>query len=549
MSLPCTVHSPLSTWPLKYLQPTSTEILVVGGGPAGSYAAAALAREGFEVILLEAANFPRYHIGESLLPSVRPFLKFIDAEESVINYGFTVKPGAAVKLNQYKREGYTDFIALNPDNGAWTWYIRSEFDDLLFRHASKCGAAVFDNTRVTELQFEGERPVSADWNNASTGMQGHISFNYLVDASGRNGIMSTKYLKNRRYNQALNNIGCWGYWDGTGSYMPGTTRQNAVWVEALEDESGWAWFIPLHDGSTSVGIVMDQESSNRKKKASRAVSGGSSSNLLAHYKEELNRAPGVLKLIGNGTLRNDGTKEAVKSASDFSYSAPFYAGDHFRLAGDSGAFIDPFFSSGVHLAFTGGLSAALTIAASIRGICSEEDAQRWHTSKVATSYTRFLLVVLGTYKQMLNQSMPVMSDVDEDNFDRAFDLIRPVIQGAADVGKALTEDELQKTMDFCSHLFAPTNPEMHSAVKARQGFPVSRLLDPNLTSPDAPIMTEGEVDRLLGDADEEAKIVLKEINARKPIHTMYNPTENFGVEEHFGFKALLERGKLGLVAA
>jgi hypothetical protein len=354
--------------------------------------------------------------------------------------------------------------------------------------------------------------------------------------------MSTKYLKNRRYNQALNNIACWGYWDGTESYMPGTTRQNAIFVEALKDESGWAWFIPLHDGSTSVGVVMDQESSNRKKKASRGASGESGSNLLAHYKEELSsRAPAVLKLIGKATLRNDGTPQAVKSASDFSYSAPSYAGDHFRLAGDSGAFIDPFFSSGIHLAFTGGLSAALTIAASIRGLCSEADAQRWHTSKIATSYTRFLLVVLGTYKQIRNQAMPVMSDVDEDNFDRAFDLIRPVIQGTADVGKALTEDELQKTMDFCRHLFAPTDPEMHSAVKAR--------LDPSLTSPDAPVMTESDIDRLLGDADEDAKHVLSEINARKPIHTMYNPTENFGVEEHFGFKAVLERGKLGLETA
>ncbi|KAG1901077.1 putative halogenase [Suillus fuscotomentosus] len=520
--------------------PTSTQILVVGGGPAGSYAAAALAREGFEVTLLEAAKFPRYHIGESLLPSVRRFLAFIGAEELVMNHGFTVKPGAAVKLNQYKREGYTDFIAMNPANGCWN-VIRSEFDDLLLRHASKCGAIVFDNTRVTELQFEGDRPVSANWKNTSTGIEGRISFDYLVDASGRNGIMSTKYLKNRRYNQALNNVACWGYWDGTNSYMPGTTRDNAVWIEALEDESGWAWFIPLHDGSTSVGIVIDQESSNRKKKASRAASGGSGSNLLAHYKEELRRAPGAIELIGKGTLRNDGTPEAVKSASDFSYSASSYAGNHFRVAGDSGAFIDPFFSSGVHLAFTGGLSAALTIAASIRGLTSEEDAQRWHTSKVGSSYTRFLLVVLGTYKQIRSQAMPVMSDVDEDNFDKAFDILRPVIQGTADVGKTLTEDELQKTMDFCRHIFAPTDPEMHSAVKSR--------LDPTLTSPDAPIMIEDDIDRLLGNTDEEAKTVLSEINARKPIHTMYNPTEYFAAEEHLGFKAVLERGKLGLVTA
>ncbi|KAG2136715.1 putative halogenase [Suillus clintonianus] len=533
--------------------PSSTQILVVGGGPAGSYAAAALAREGFEVTLLEAVKFPRYHIGESLLPSVRRFLGFIGAEEMIKNHGFAVKPGAAVKLNQFKREGYTDFVALDPNNGSWN-VVRSEFDDLLFRHAAKCGATVFDNIRVTELQFQGERPVSANWRNTSTGVEGSISFDYLVDASGRNGMMSTKYLKNRHYNKALNNVACWGYWDGTGSYMPGTTRQNAVWVEALEDESGWAWFIPLHDGSTSVGVVMDQESSNRKKKANRATSSGSESNLQTHYKEELNRAPGVLKLIGKGTLRNDGKPEAVKSASDFSYSASSYAGDHFRVAGDAGAFIDPFFSSGVHLAMTGGLSAALTIAASIRGLSSEDDAQRWHTSKIGSSYTRhvdlvtgvvaanvmFLLVVLGTYKQIRNQAMPVMSDVDEDNFDKAFDILRPVIQGTADVGKTLTEDELQKTMDFCRHIFAPTDPEMHSAVKAR--------LDPALTSPDAPVLLEQDIDRLIGDTDEEAKIVLSEINARKPIHTMYNPTENFGEEEHFGFKAVLERGKLGLVS-
>jgi hypothetical protein len=112
--------------------------------------------------------------------------------------------------------------------------IRSEFDNLLFRHASNSGATVFDNTKVTEFQFEGERPVSANWRNATTGVEGRISFNYLVDASGRNGIMSTKYLKNRRYNKALNNVACWGYWDGAGSYMPGTTRQNAIFVEALK---------------------------------------------------------------------------------------------------------------------------------------------------------------------------------------------------------------------------------------------------------------------------------------------------------------------------
>ena len=97
---------------------------------------------------------------------------------------------------------------------------------------------MIEETRVTDLQFDGEgsspRPVSATWKNTSTGMEGHISFDYLVDASGRNGIMSTKYLKNRHFNKALNNIACWGYWEGTDSYRPGTSRENAPWFEALD---------------------------------------------------------------------------------------------------------------------------------------------------------------------------------------------------------------------------------------------------------------------------------------------------------------------------
>jgi flavin-dependent dehydrogenase len=143
-------------------------------------------------------------------------------------------------------------VALDPNNGSWNvvcnitriflpshvvLQIRSEFDDLLLRHASKCGASVIEETKVTELHFVDEgcgRPVSATWRKTGTGMEGRISFEYLIDASGRNGIMSTKYLKNRRFNQALNNVACWGYWEGTDSYMPGTTRENAVWVEALD---------------------------------------------------------------------------------------------------------------------------------------------------------------------------------------------------------------------------------------------------------------------------------------------------------------------------
>ncbi|KAJ6454553.1 putative halogenase [Mycena vitilis] len=511
--------------------PASSQILVIGGGPGGSYAATVLAREGFTVTLLEREIFPRYHIGESLLPSCRPFLRFIGAEELVKNHGFTEKPGAAVKLNQYKREGYTDFVSLDPDNGTWN-VVRSEFDDLLLRHSANAGVTVHEGTKVVNLNFDDSNtPISAEWA-AKDGISGTIAFDYLVDASGRQGIMSTRYLHNRRVNKTLRNVACWGYWQGTSMYAPvdHENRRNAPWFEALTDETGWCWFIPLHNGTVSVGVVLTEESSISKK---RALPSGSL--VTAHYLSQLKLAPAIIRLLGNGELVSE-----IKSAGDYSYSATNYAGPRYRLVGDAAAFIDPFFSSGVHLAFTGALSAASSIAASIKGQCTEEEVIRFHNMKVGTSYTRFLIVVLGIYKQIQAQDSTVLSDVDEDNFDRAFVFLRPIIQGAADADPKLTERELQDTMEFCKGIFEPTDPEMHSKVAQRW--------KPELVSPDGPIMSVADVLALAGD-DDEAKHVLLEVNARKPIHAMYDCETNFTTEVMGGFCVRMQQGELGLVKA
>ena len=179
------------------------------------------------------------------------------------------------------------------------------------------------------------------------------------------------------------------------------------------DESGWAWFIPLHNGTHSVGVVMNQEKMNKK----RAASGLSAKEF---YLSSLKLAPRL-----NGYLSEGEMVTEIKSASDYSYNSSSYAFSHARVVGDAGCFIDPFFSSGVHLAITGALSAATTICAAIRGDCDEETAGMWHSNKVKEGYSRWLLVVLSAYKQMCNQSEPVLSDFGEDNFDRAFNFFKP----------------------------------------------------------------------------------------------------------------------------
>ncbi|KAF7343089.1 putative halogenase [Mycena venus] len=523
--------------------PCTTDILVIGGGPAGAYAASALAREGIQVTVLEKEFFPRYHIGESLLGSCRALLGFIGAEEKIDNFGFAIKVGAAVKLNQEKREGYIPF-----DPIVWN-VVRSEFDEILLRHAAESGAAVYEGVSVQAIKFSNQnpdQPIAAEWK-CMDGTTGEIGFSWLIDASGRNGIMSTKYLKNRRFNQSLKNVAVWGYFSGASLYGEGTERENAPWFEALTDETGWAWFIPLHNGTVSVGIVLSEASSLMKK----SKSPGLDSSTKAHYLRQIQLAPGLSNLLQNAKFLGE-----LKSAADYSYSASQYAGTNYRIVGDAGAFvshiictepphseygiqIDPFFSSGVHLAFSGALSAAVTIAASIRGQCTEKDAIMFHNERISVSYTRFLLVVLAVYRQISSQASAVLSDVDEDNFDRAFDFIRPIVQGAADTDPAVTDAVIQRTIDFLAPVVGTTRPDLHERV--------SKRLDSSLMASDGPIVGLNTVDALVGD-DQEAKCVLRMINSRKVFHFMQD-WKTCQLEKSNGFSVVLKRGDLGLQRA
>lgn len=159
---------------------------------------------------------------------------------------------------------------------------------------------------------------------------------------------------------------------------------------------------------------MRQDLSVAKKKAMGSPSG------LEFYKESLKLAPNCLNILGKGELATE-----MHYASDWSYSASSYASPNVRIVGDAGCFIDPYFSSGVHLALASGLSAAMTICASRKGNTDELTAAKWHSTKVAEGYTRFLLVVMSAMKQIRRQDDPVLSDWDDDGFDVAFDAFRP----------------------------------------------------------------------------------------------------------------------------
>ncbi|KAK7020660.1 hypothetical protein VNI00_017650 [Paramarasmius palmivorus] len=148
---------------------------------------------------------------------------------------------------------------------------------------------------------------------------------------------------------------------------------------------------------------------------------------------------------------------------------------------------------------------------------------------------------MGSYKQIRNQSYPVLKEVTEDNFDHAFDMIRPIIQGVSDVDRGITEDELQRTMDFVAHVtLTQTDPEMVQSVKARLPEGILARQD---------ILLEDEIDKAVAPGDEEARIVLRELNAQKPIHTMYNGPLSMSNEMVNGYTGIVKRGFLGMSLA
>ncbi|KAI4178786.1 MAG: hypothetical protein L6R41_008209 [Letrouitia leprolyta] len=524
--------------------PTQTSVLVIGGGPAGSYAACCLAREGIDTVVLEADKFPRYHVGESMLASIRHFMRFIELDQKFDSHGFRIKKGAVFKLNA-KPEVYTDFVAAGGPEGYAYNVVRSESDDMIFRHAGEMGAHVFDETKVDNIEWapldeawnselpNPGRPVSATWTRKD-GTSGTIKFDDIIDASGRAGVVSTKHLKNRKYNQGLKNIASWGYFKGVADHAIGTNKQGAPYFEALDDASGWIWTIPLHNGTCSVGVVRNQAVATERK---REMNSPSSKD---YYLDCLKQAPGIMALLKDAELITD-----IKNASDWSYSASSYAAPHTRIAGDAGCFIDPFFSSGVHLALTSGLSAATTICASRKGQCDEATAAQWHSRKVAEGYTRFLLVVLSALKQIRQGDEAVLADFDEDGFDRAFAFFRPIIQGQSDINGKLSQEEVCKTVDFCFQAFKPVDEAAKQKVlkKLEQ---VSIQSDSATGSTAAPQKKTAQM--LEANLDEDETKILNAIRARQMLKA--EDTMNLGhvaADVIDGRRINLVRGELGLV--
>jgi flavin-dependent dehydrogenase len=361
--------------------PATTGVLVIGGGPGGATAATLLARAGFDVTLLEVARFPRYHIGESLLPSILQIMDLIGARDKMEQAGFQRKNGAFL---EWGRESWPlNFGELAGSHTYAFQVVRSEFDQFMLDHARSQGVRVFEGVEVRSLEFEGERPVAASWlikysDNGDRGKQGEIRFDYLVDASGRNGVMANHYLKNRRYHKVFQNIAVWGYWKNTKRLLG--TRQGDIAVGSIE--AGWLWGIPLHDGTMSVGAVIHRDAIKAKRDLG----------LKQILMEAIDESPLLKDLVSTGEMISD-----VQTETDYSYASERFCGPGFFMVGDAAAFLDPLLSSGVHLATFSAMLAAAGMSSFKRGEISEDEMLNFFETSYRQAYLRFLVFLSAFY--------------------------------------------------------------------------------------------------------------------------------------------------------
>ena len=306
------------------------DVFVVGGGPAGTTTAALLAERGFRVIVVDKDRHPRFHIGESLLPHNLPLFDRLGIREQVETSSMQ-KYGIEFVSPYHGKSVTYDFAGALDKRFPYSFQVRrSTFDHLLLKNAAAKGAAIIEGCRVTSVDFEkGDHPVIEGRDEEGRPRRWTAAF--VVDASGRDTLLAAQ-LDVKERNRRNNSAAIFGHFTAA-RRLPGKAEGNisVVWFD-----HGWFWFIPLSDGTTSVGAVCPADFFKNR-----------GADLKTFFMSVIGSCPEIADRLKDAQLVG-----SVTATGNYSYGAKQASGGKFILVGDAFAFIDPVFSTGVYLAMT-----------------------------------------------------------------------------------------------------------------------------------------------------------------------------------------------------
>lgn len=324
----------------------SYDCIVLGGGPAGSTAAALIADAGHSVLLVEREAMPRFHVGESLMPETYWTFKRLGVLEQMKQSRFTKKLSVQFVNAKGKASRPFYFDKHDPRECSQTWQVlRSDFDQILWDNAAAKGADCIDNTRVSDMQFDGDRATSVTLTD-SEGQTHDVAARVIVDATGQQSLIANR-LGLIKTDPEFRKSAIWTYYRGA-KRSSGVDGGSTV-ILHTEDKENWFWSIPLHNDITSIGLVGDTDRIFASREKPEAI-----------FQQQLACCPRLTEQLADAEIVDD-----YRVAREFSYKSERAAGEGWVLIGDAYGFIDPIYSSGVFFALKTAEMAADCITAGL----------------------------------------------------------------------------------------------------------------------------------------------------------------------------------------
>ncbi len=356
--------------------PKKASVVIIGGGPAGAYAATRLAQQNIDVVVLEKAQFPRYQVGESVIPHVWKFLDLIDLSERIEQAGFIKKGGGAVLWEGQLRAVY---FSKHGYKRPGLHVEREIFDTILLERSVELGAMVFQNMTVTKVDLHTN---NISFQHTVTKEQGTIHADYIVDASGQTALVS-KQEGIRKWDKDFKFQAVWGYFDqsdylnGEGEILDFSQRftQNPMSLASSTGNWGWVWHLIMQN-KVSVGAIIPQSDLGKFK------AGGST--LKERYLSHIRQTPLTSSLLEKGKLI-----DVVRTVRDYAYEPKKLVIGNCYLAGDAASFADPINSEGVTMALYSGFLAADCILKSLEKTNRADFYQSYYEKTLRKRYKVF----------------------------------------------------------------------------------------------------------------------------------------------------------------